>query len=314
MRGLTEVEAVAPREARVFLFLLPSGRPRRRGDEGAATAAGAVFLPLPFGWLGPCFSGTLAPPGALVTRVAAEAEGATAAAATRASKVFLLRLPFRRPRFRDTGGAISGALASILLPSRTLSPLAAEPLREDMTGLGSEGRGSRRGEKWGSALGHERAQHLKRSGEGDDTRHFGNHLHIVCNRCGCRSGSWREPMGCIADVYQPAPHDDSGSYDGGDSKVKTTRRVTGALHRPQRGIKARSDTSSKGVAYRLVTTRQPLAGSDLEPACPETTGRAPRDLTSRPTTPRPNEESWDFDGNGQDFGEEKNLRKPHANP
>jgi hypothetical protein len=104
---------------------------------------GAVFLPLLFGWPGPRFSGTPAPPGALVTQVAVEAEGAMAAVAARASKVFLLRLPFRRLRFRDTGGAISGALPSILLPSRTLSPLAAEPLREDMTGLGSERRGSR---------------------------------------------------------------------------------------------------------------------------------------------------------------------------
>jgi hypothetical protein len=32
-----------------------------------------------------------------------------AATAARAAKVFLLRLPFGRPRFRDAGGAISGA-------------------------------------------------------------------------------------------------------------------------------------------------------------------------------------------------------------
>jgi hypothetical protein len=31
-------------------------------------------------------------------------------------------------------------------------------------------------------------------------------------------------------------------------------------------------------------------------------------------TSRPDEESWDFDGNKQDFGEEKNPLKPHANP
>jgi hypothetical protein len=37
-------------------------------------------------------------------------------------------------------------------------------------------------------------------------------------------------------------------------------------------------------------------------------------LTSRPTTPRLDEESWDFDGNEQDFGKEKNPLKPHANP
>jgi hypothetical protein len=149
----------------------------------------------------------------------------------------LLRLPFGRPRFRDAGGTISGALASFLLPSRTLSPLAAEPLREDMTGLGSERRGLRRGEKWGNALGYEHAQHLKKSGEGDDPRRFGNHPHIVCNRSGCRSGSWGEPMGRVADVNQSVPHDDSGSYEGGDSEVKMTRQVIAALRRPQRGIR-----------------------------------------------------------------------------
>jgi hypothetical protein len=29
---------------------------------------------------------------------------------------------------------------------------------------------------------------------------------------------------------------------------------------------------------------------------------------------RPDKESWDFDGNKQDFGEEKNPLKPHADP
>jgi hypothetical protein len=159
---------VAPRAVVAFLFLLPGGRPRRRGDEGAAAAAEAVFLPLPFGWLGPHFSRMPASPGALVAWGATEVEGAAAAIAARISKVFLLRLPFGRPRFRDAGGAISGALVSSLLPSGTLSPLVAEPLRDDMTNLGLERRGSRRGEKWGNALGDERAQHLKRSGEGDD--------------------------------------------------------------------------------------------------------------------------------------------------
>jgi hypothetical protein len=40
----------------------------------------------------------------------------------------------------------------------------------------------------------------------------------------------------------------------------------------------------------------------------------PRDLASKPATSRPDEESWDFDGNEQDFGEENNPLKPHANP
>jgi hypothetical protein len=223
---------VAPRAAGAFLFWLPGGRPRRRDDEGAAAAAGAVFLPLPFGRPGPRFSGTPASPGAPIARGATEAEGAAAAVAARASKVFLLWLPFGRSRFRDAGGDISGALSSFSPSSGTLPPPTAEPMREDMAGLGSERRDSRRWEKWGCALGHGRAQHFKESGEGDNPRRFGNHPHIVCNRCGCCSRSWEEPIGCVADVYQSAPHDDSGSYDGGDSEVKMTRPNAGTLRRP----------------------------------------------------------------------------------
>jgi hypothetical protein len=58
----------------------------------------------------------------------------------------------------------------------------------------------------------------------------------------------------------------------------------------------------------------PKAGSILELARPETAGDAPRDLTSRSATSRSDEESWDFDGDEQDFGEEQNPPKPHANP
>jgi hypothetical protein len=134
---------VAPRAAGTLLFLLPGGRPRRRGNEGAAGATEAVFLPLLFGRPGLRFSGTPASLGAPVTRGVTEVGGAAAVIAARASKVFLLRLPFGRPRFRDAEGAISGALTSSLLPSGTLSPLAVEPLGDDMTGLGLERRGSR---------------------------------------------------------------------------------------------------------------------------------------------------------------------------
>jgi hypothetical protein len=49
------LEAAALRAARVFLFLLPGGRPRRQGDEGVAAAAGAVFLLLPFRTARPLF-------------------------------------------------------------------------------------------------------------------------------------------------------------------------------------------------------------------------------------------------------------------
>jgi hypothetical protein len=122
--------------AGAFLFLLPGGRPRQRDDEGAAAAAGAAFLPLPFGRPGPRLSGTPASPGAPVARGATEVEEAAVAIAARASKVFLLRLPFGRPRFRDAGGDISGALSSFSPSVGALPPPTAEPLREDMAELG----------------------------------------------------------------------------------------------------------------------------------------------------------------------------------
>jgi hypothetical protein len=236
------------------------------------------------------------------------------AVAMRASKVFLLWLPFERPRFRDAGGDIFGALSSFLPSVGTLSPPMVEPLREDMAELGSERRESRRGEKWGCTLGHGRAQYLKGSGEGENPRRFTNQPHIVCSYCSCRSRSWEEPMGRVANMCQSAPHDDSGSYDGGDSEVKMIRLATGALRRPRRGIKTRSGMSPKGAVYRLTTTKQAPAGLDLGPAHLETVGGVPRDLALKPATSRPDKESWDFNGNEQDFGEEKNPLKPYANP
>jgi hypothetical protein len=180
---------VAPtlKTAGAFLFLLPGGRPRWLGGEGAAAAAEAGFFPLPFGRPGFRFSGMPASPEAPAARgdegaaAAAEAgffllpfgrpgfrffgmpvspkapatwgakeEGAAAAAvafAVRASKVLLLRLPFGRPRFRDTEGAAPGASTSLWPPSGTLTLLAAEPLGDDMTGLISVRRSSELREK-----------------------------------------------------------------------------------------------------------------------------------------------------------------------
>jgi hypothetical protein len=111
-------------------------------------------------------------PEALVARGATEVEGAAAATAARASKVFLLWLPFGRPCFRDTEGAISCALTFSLLPSGTLSPLAAEPLRDDMTGWVRKGEARGKGRIGGNALSNERAQHLKRSDERDNPLTF----------------------------------------------------------------------------------------------------------------------------------------------
>jgi hypothetical protein len=113
---------------------------------------GADFLPLPFGQPGPRLTETPASPGAPVAWSAAEVEGATAALAARASKVFLLRFPFGQPCFRNAGGDISGAPFLSSPSVETLPPLAAEPLRDDMMGLGLERKSSRSGEKWGMPL------------------------------------------------------------------------------------------------------------------------------------------------------------------
>jgi hypothetical protein len=73
-------------------------------------------------------------------------------------------------------------------------------------------------------------------------------------------------MGHVADVCQSTPHDDSGSYDGGDSEVKMTRLATGALPRPQRRSKTRSSTSSKEAAHWLAAVGRvkPRAGTSRD--------------------------------------------------
>jgi hypothetical protein len=130
-----------------FFFPLPFGRPGFRlsgtpaspeapatwGDEGAAAAAEAGFFPLPFGRPGFRFSGMPASPEAPATWGAKEEEAAAVAFAARASKVLLFRLPFGRPRFRDMEGAAPGASTSLSLPSGTLMSLAGEPLGDDMS-------------------------------------------------------------------------------------------------------------------------------------------------------------------------------------
>jgi hypothetical protein len=94
-------------------------------------------------------------------------------------------------------------------------------------------------------------------------------------------------MGCVANICQSTPRDDSGSYDGGGSEVKMIRLATGALHRPQRGIRTRSGTSSEGAAHRLMTVEQPPVGLDLDPTRLEMAGGVPCDLASKPATSRP---------------------------
>jgi hypothetical protein len=120
-------------------------------------------------------------------------------------------------------------------------------------------------------------------------------------------------MGHSADASLILSHDVSWNHYG-SRRVKVTRRDTDALHRPQRGIKTRSGASSEGVAHRLATAKRPPAGLNLEPARLEKAGGVPRDLAPKSATSRSDKESWDFDGNEQDFGEEKNPLKPHTNP
>jgi hypothetical protein len=66
-------------------------------------------------------------------------------------------------------------------------------------------------------------------------------------------------MGRAADVCRPIPHDDSRSYGEGDSEVKVTRLVTGALRRPLRGNEIRSGASSQKAACRLAAHRLVVA-------------------------------------------------------
>jgi hypothetical protein len=120
-------------------------------------------------------------------------------------------------------------------------------------------------------------------------------------------------MGHIADASLISSRDVFWNRYG-DRRVKVTRQDAATLRWLRRRDGTRSGTSSKGAANWLATARQLLAESNLEPARLETAGGVPRDLASKPATSRPNKESWDFDGNKQDFDEEKNPPKPHANP
>jgi hypothetical protein len=120
-------------------------------------------------------------------------------------------------------------------------------------------------------------------------------------------------MGHIADASLISSCDVLRNHYGGQ-RVKMTRQDATALRWLWHRDGTRSSTSSKGAAYRLATARRPPAGLDLEPARLETAGGVPRDSASKPATSRPDKESWDFNGNKQDFSKEKNPLKPQANP
>jgi hypothetical protein len=116
-------------------------------------------------------------------------------------------------------------------------------------------------------------------------------------------------MGRVTDVGLASPHDVLWNHCR-DQRVQVTRWVTRALRQPQRGTRARSGTSSKGAAYRLAIARQPPSRSGREPARLEMAKEVPRDLTSRPTTSRPDKESWDFDGNKLTSARRRTRRSP----
>jgi hypothetical protein len=110
-------------------------------------------------------------------------------------------------------------------------------------------------------------------------------------------------MGHIADASLISSHDVLWNHYGGQ-RVKMTRQDAVALRWPRYRDETQSDTGFKETASWLATARRPLAGSNLQPAHLEMAGGVPRDLASKPTTSRPDKESWDFDGNEQDFGEQ----------
>jgi hypothetical protein len=62
------------------------------------------------------------------------------------------------------------------------------------------------------------------------------------------------------------------------------------------------------------SARDPQPGRIMEPARPEAVGGTPQDLTLVIGATKPDQKSWDFDEDEQDFGEKKNLPKPHASP
>jgi hypothetical protein len=241
---------VAAKAARVFLFLLPGGRPRRWADEVATAATIAIFFLLPFGRPGPHFLGKSTPPTAEAAPTEAATVGTVTAAAARAARVFWLRLPNGQPCLRDTGGVATGLSAFLSLPfgrpslrfSGAPSPPVLGPPREDMVGLRSDGK-SEAEEVVERALNPEHPRLLKRRGTGKEAGVMGSvapntsvtaplssrraHPREVNHR-GHHSGSWVELMGHDADARQAMLHDVSRSYCG-DRRVQATRHYTVAL-------------------------------------------------------------------------------------
>jgi hypothetical protein len=116
-------------------------------------------------------------------------------------------------------------------------------------------------------------------------------------------------MGCDTDA-SPASLRDVCQNHCGDRRVKMTRLATGALRRPPRGNKTRSGANSQAQH----AGSRPSAGPPLEPARPETAGETVRNPASMTRATKPDQKSWDFDEDEQDFGKKRNPLKPHASP
>jgi hypothetical protein len=116
-------------------------------------------------------------------------------------------------------------------------------------------------------------------------------------------------MGHIIDVSSVAPRDvPRNHYD--DRRVPAIGRYTAALRPVAAWVQDPKRFKFRGAGRRLAAAEQPKAGSVLEPARPEMADDTPQGLTSRSTTSKPGEESWDFDGNVVTSARNRTRRSP----
>jgi hypothetical protein len=80
-------------------------------------------------------------------------------------------------------------------------------------------------------------------------------------------------------------------------------RTSGALVQPPR----------EQVPRKRRADSQPPAGPSPELVHPETAEEILQDPSSTTRSTKPDQESWDFSEDEQDFGEKKNPPKPHDN-
>jgi hypothetical protein len=117
-------------------------------------------------------------------------------------------------------------------------------------------------------------------------------------------GRGGEPMGRITDVNQSIPHNDSGSYDGGDSEVKTTRQGAATLRRPWR--RDQDPKRHKFQGGSVPARDRQAAASWIGPGAG--TSRDGRRsfvrLGLKTGNLQTRQRILDFDGNKQDFSEE----------